>query len=82
MIKNTAVVNEENTSAQYWKDRYYKEVALHKSQSLPVDSKHAPHSLCRKCEGRDPNSLILNANEVKEMYQQIKVLTLALKEER
>lgn len=41
MIKNTAVVNEENTSAQYWKDRYLKEIALHKSQSLPVDSKHA-----------------------------------------
>jgi len=28
MIKNTAVVNEENTSYKYWKDKYLKEIGL------------------------------------------------------
>lgn len=29
MIKNKAVVNEENTGDQYWKDRYFREIAMH-----------------------------------------------------
>lgn len=37
MIKNQAVVNEENTSYTYWKDRYQKEIGLlHRANTVPT----------------------------------------------
>jgi len=35
MIKNQAVVNEENTSDKYWKDRYFREIGLIRANTLP-----------------------------------------------
>jgi hypothetical protein len=35
MIKNQAVINEENTSAKYWKDKYIKEIGMMRAQTLP-----------------------------------------------
>lgn len=36
MIKNSAIVNEENTSNQYWKERYFKEIGqISRLKTLP-----------------------------------------------
>ncbi|CDW79512.1 kinesin-like protein kif15 [Stylonychia lemnae] len=38
MIKNSAVVNEENTSYKYWKEKYQREIGFQRANTLPNPS--------------------------------------------
>lgn len=55
MIKNTAVVNEENTSDHYWKDRYHELLranSLHPHRTLTSgnSSSGVDSLICTKCK--------------------------------
>jgi septal ring factor EnvC (AmiA/AmiB activator) len=88
MIKNQAVVNEENTSPDYWKNRYHNEIALVRANTSVLGRANtlpnAPlgtslmvggSGSCLRCEQSLDPKLLLDAE------RQIQALTRQLKEE-
>lgn len=96
MIKNKAVVNEENTSDQYWKERYFREIAnfnnLHRAQTEPISSGETSKNTggCLRCggsksallENHQEKLLRLDAKNLEQAHAEIKKLVLHLKQER